>query len=425
MSEPGLRAIRSRQTMVRFFDGLAAERMEELDERKLRRPLVKTHLLELLNGQTPCGSEELRRIFYRRGVELDEVEEGLFLVRDRNGPPEGIGLLERLRPRVVALYSVLKSDALIPWVRRLVYRSPELDHVWLSGLTFGVLWDVLVRLTRPHRFTQLVFKHDSIFHIDAEDAAPAGQAAEGDEEDDAEDRDAEETQEVRERRATSFRLVDRVGVIQERLEQLQRLYSPLYAISQLRFPSPIGRGGHDFYDNGRVTNRSQSFRDHRSHILFVVRIYEQLLRATEEQAWYSIQESVSIPSEFRKIVGAPVVVRFREPLTDVVFDHWIAATFSRKRNRFRLWGHPIRLGPTKVHVYGVDRHLWRPLFLELTAEHCIAIVPNGTCGNTVHRLVTNIQRYLDPGAEAFIGAVAYKTMVEEATRGVPYAVATT
>jgi hypothetical protein len=23
--------------------------------------------------------------------------------------------------------------------------------------------------------------------------------------------------------------------------------SPLYAISQLRFPSPVGRGGHDFY----------------------------------------------------------------------------------------------------------------------------------------------------------------------------------
>jgi hypothetical protein len=209
-------------------------------------------------------------------------------------------------------------------------------------------------------------------------------------------------------------------VIQEKLGDLQRIYSPLYAISQLRFPSPVGRGGHDFYDNGRVTNRSGSFRDHRSHLLFVVGIYEQLLKSTEERAWYSIQESVGVPGQFRKIVGAPVVVRFHDPLSLAIFDYWIAATFERKRNRFRLWGHPIRLGPTKVHVYGVDRHLWQPLFLELTAKGCTAIIPNGTCGNTVHRLVTNIQRYLDPGAEAFIGDKPYKQMVEESARGVHY-----
>jgi hypothetical protein len=217
--------------------------------------------------------------------------------------------------------------------------------------------------------------------------------------------DDEDLEEIIERRATSFRLVDRIGVIQEKLETLQKLYSPLYAISQLRFPSPVGRGGHDFFDNGRITNRSESFRDHRSHLLFVARIYDQLLKSTEEQAWYSIQESVGIPGQFRKIVGTPVVIRFQEPgLNHEVFNQWIAATFERKQNRFRLWGHPLRLGPTKVHVYGVDRHLWQPLFLELTAKGCLSIIPNGTCGNTVHRLVTNIQRYLDPGAEAFSGS---------------------
>jgi hypothetical protein len=309
----------------------------------------------------------------------------------------------------------MKSDDFRRCIRHFVLRSPEIDHVWLSGLTFGVLWELVARLSRPHRFTRLVFTHDSIFDIDS-----ASSELEEGEEETFQDSGEEELEQVIERRATSFRLIDRVGVIQEKLEALQKLYSPLYAISQMRFPSPVGRGGHDFYDNGRVTNRSESFRDHRSHLLFVVRIYEQLLKSTEEQAWYSIQESVAVPGQFRKIVGAPVVIRFREPLTPSVFDYWIAATFERKRNRFRLWGHPIRLGPTKVHVYGVDRHLWQPLFLELTAKGCTAIIPNGTCGNTVHRLVTNIQRYLDPGAEAFIGDKPYKQMVEESTQGIPY-----
>ena len=413
MTETNLRQIHNRHQMIRFFDGYAIERMEELDARKLKRPLVKSHLLEILDGEEARTNQGLRDIFDRRGVRLEPLEEELFLVTDDQ--MGDIGFLERLRPRIVALYSTMKSDELGRWVRRLVLDSPEIDHVWLSGATFGVLWELVTRLSQPHRFTRLVFTHESIFDVDGAALEP------GEDEDEvSQDPEDEEVGQIKERRATSFRLVDRIGVIQEKLKELQRIYSPLYAITQLRFPSPVGPGGHDFYDNGRVTNRSQSFRDHRSHLLYVVRIYEQLLKSTEEQAWYSIQDSVSVPGQFHKIVGAPVVIRFQEPLNRVVFDNWIRATFQSKRNRFRLWGHPIRLGPTKVHVYGVDCHLWQPLFLELTAKGCIAIIPNGTCGNTVHRLVTNIQRYLDPGAEAFIGDKPYRQMVEESTRAGEY-----
>jgi len=417
MTETPLARIQTRHQMIRFFDGYALERMEELDERKLKRPLVKTHLLELLDGKEARTAEGLQAIFARRDVHLRPLDESLFLVADNHEAE--IGFLERLRPRIVALYSTLESEKIKKWVRHLVLRSPEIDHVWLSGTTFNVLWELVVRLSRPHRFTRLTFTHQSIFDIDGSTGGPPEEEEE-EEEDASQHSGEEDREEIVERRDTTFRLVDRIGVIHEKLDKLQRIYSPLHAISQLRFPSPVGRGGHDFYDNGRVTNRSESFRDHRSHLLFVVRIYERLLKSTEDQAWYSIQESVGLPGQFRNIVGAPVVVRFQEPLDPAVFKHWIAATFERKRNKFRLWGHPIPLGPTKVHVYGVDRHLWQPLFLELTAKGCTAIIPNGTCGNTVHRLVTNIQRYLDPGAEAFIGNKPYKQMVEESAQGVPY-----
>ena len=414
MEEVHLRRIQSRHEMIRFFDGYASERIGELDEQKLRKPLVKTQVLELINGQEVRTPQGLHAILGRIGSRLESLDESLFLVTDEHRGD--IGFLELLRPRIIALYSPMKSMDLDRYVRRLVLLNPEIDYMWLSGSTFGVLWELVTRLSRPHRYTRLVFTHESIFDIDGH----AGEPKEGDEEH-SQDTSDEEFEEIIERRVTSFRLVDRIGVIQEKLGALQKLYSPLYAISQLRFPSPIGRGGHDFYDNGRVTNRSESFRDHRNHLLFVIRIYDRLLKATEELAWYSIRESVSVPGEFRKIVGAPVVIRFQEPLKPDVFNYWISTTFGRKRNRFRLWGHPIRLGPTKVHVYGVDRHLWQPLFLELTAKGCIAIIPNGTCGNTVHRLVTNIQRYLDPAAEAFIGDKPYRQIVEESVSGVPYA----
>ena len=406
-----LRQLRNRQEVMRFFDGYTIERMEELYTEKLKKPLVKSYLLESSDPADQQNStEKLRTVFARRGVDLAPLDDSLFLLSDRQ---EGdIGFLEVLRPRILALYSHLKSENLNRWVRRIVLQGPELDHVWLSGLTFSVLWELVTQLSKPHRFTRLVFAHDSIFEVDSPET--------GAEDEDEDSGGEEDVKEIVERRATSFRMVDRIGVIQERLTKLQQLYSPLYAISQLRFPSPAGQGGHDFYDNGRVTNRSGSFRDHRSHLLFVVRIYEHLLRSTEQSAWYSIQESVSVPGQFRKIVGAPVTILFRERLTQAVFDHWITATFERKRNRFRLWGHPIRLGPTKIQVYGVDRHLWQPLFLELTASGCTAIIPNGTCGNTVHRLVTNVQRYLDPGAVAHIGDRLYTEMVKESAGSVRY-----
>jgi hypothetical protein len=134
-----------------------------------------------------------------------------------------------------------------------------------------------------------------------------------------------------------------------------------------------------------------------------------------------VKTSVAAPQEFRRIVGAPLVVEFSEPLEPRVFDYWVESTFGRQRNRFRLWGHPIRLGPTKVHVYGLDRHLWHPLFLELTARGCVAVIPDRTCGNTVHRLVTNIQRFIDPGARAFLGDQPYTTLVQDSSRDIQYA----
>lgn len=415
MADVQLKQLRDRYQVIRFFDGYASERMEEVSAEKLKRPLVKSQLLEILDGEHGQQMKTMQGAFERHGAHLQPLDETMFLVTD-NAEGE-MGFLEVLRPRIVSIYSPLRSDVLDRWVRHLVLGSPELDYVWLSGLTFGVLWDLVTKLSRANRFTEIKFTHDSVFEVDQPETEEDGEEESIPSVDETGDEDAKE---IIERRATSFRLVDRVGVIQQKLMQMQEIYSPLYAISRLRFPSPVGRGGHDFHDNGKVTNRSESFRDHRSHLLFVVRIYEQLLRATEQRAWYSIQDSVGVPGQFRKIVGAPITIRFREPLSQQVFDYWIKATFERKRNRFRLWGHPLRLGPTKVHVYGVDRHLWQPLFLELTATGCTAIIPNGTCGNTVHRLVTNIQRFLDPGAVAFVGETSYTEMVKESAKTIRY-----
>lgn len=413
MTATDIGQISSRKEMIRFLDGYSLERKEELDERKAKRPLVKTHLIEVLDGRPARSEDQYKDLFARRGWALRPIEDGLFRVKDEAG--EQIGFLESLRPRIAALYSTMEAQPLSALVRKLIMNAPELDHVWLSGVTFNVLWKVVTRLSAPDRFAKIVFTHNSVFEVDREP-----ELSEAEEEALEPPGETDDSTSVVERRAARFQLVDRVSVVSDKLSKLQKLYSPLYAISQLRFPSPAGRGGHDFYDNGKVTNRSESFRDHRSHVLFVTRIYERMLSRTEQQAWYSVTTSVNKQGEFRKVVGAPLVVKFADPLNPSTFDQWVKSTFERSNNRFRLWGHPIRLGPTKVHIYGLDRHLCQPLFLELTARGCMAVIPNGTCGNTVHRLVTNIQRFLDPGAQVFLGDQPYASFVEEASLGIEY-----
>ncbi len=70
MSEMDLRYIRDRHQMIRFFDGYAIERMEDLSERKLKQPLVKSYLLELLDGEEARTPQGLLTIFNRRGVKM-------------------------------------------------------------------------------------------------------------------------------------------------------------------------------------------------------------------------------------------------------------------------------------------------------------------------------------------------------------------
>ena len=109
--------------------------------------------------------------------------------------------------------------------------------------------------------------------------------------------------------------------------------------------------------------------------------------------------------------GEPLIIEFGEPISTLSFDRWVSMAFQ-KRNRFKLWGNPIRLGPAKVHVYGADRHLWQPINLEITSKGVVAILPRGTCGNTSpFSVVANIQHYVSPRIQAWIGSEPFESIV--------------
>jgi len=47
----------------------------------------------------------------------------------------------------------------------------------------------------------------------------------------------------------------------------------------------------------------------------------------------------------------------------------------------------------------------------MTPSRFIAVLPQGTCGNTIHRLVTNIQKMLEPDIEVYVGDVLYQDII--------------
>jgi len=407
--------LRDRFDVYRFFNGLSAEAKEGLDQRHTRVPLVKTFLLEHVAHRGNGHPRPPVDIFGELGAEirlLDKCFMGLgFHVLDPESnlqTLETTGFLEQFDERFFAYYTCEKVAEAQKRVARWI-QAPDLDYAWFSSFLLQVVWNEDVSKRGNEKFGKLVFRHESIFEM-PEDFSTSEEAPEEAEHEDSEEGDAsaDDRPEI-ERRKARFEMGDRIGKIRLALTSLQEHYQPLHALHALRIPSQIASGGHELHQTGQVTNRTDSFEDHRNTVRYLYRIYKSVLEFTEKSAWQEISSAQPLRLGAK---GAPLIVKFDEPLSGATFNRWVQRAFQ-KRNAFKLWGEPIRLGPTKVHVYGADRHLWQPINLELTEKGMVAILPQGTCGNTFHRLVTNIQHYVCPKIQAWIGSEPFEKVVSQ------------
>ncbi|MGD0090005.1 MAG: hypothetical protein ABSE73_08800 [Planctomycetota bacterium] len=412
---------KDRFAVYRFFNGLSAEGKAGLNLGRPRVPLVKTFLLEHVarrDGHQPKPPDE---IFRRLGAQVDKIDDTFMSVsvtetdlEDGKVKPRTTGYLEKYNERFFAYYTAEEAafakKRVASWIQ-----SPDLDATWFSSFLLQVLWNKDVSKRGDDRSGKLVFKHESIFEM-PEDSTTATHVTDDDEDTQADEvadeepgDEAEERVEP-ERRRARFEMGDRIGRITAALENLKRDYYPLHALYSVRLPSRTGRGSHDLFQAGQVTNRTDSFLDHRNTVRYLYRIYNAVLNLTEDVAWHAMSNAQSPHGPRVGSKGVPLIVKFGEPLSPSTFDRWVSMAF-RKGNRFKLWGDPIRLGPTKVHVYGADRHLWQPINLELTEKGVVAILPQGTCGNTFHRLVTNVQQYVCPKIDAWLGDKPFQSVV--------------
>ncbi len=369
---------------------------------RLRTNLVKSYVIETVRESD--GTPNAAATFAETaGLKLTELEDGaIYALAADDGV---VAVIEGAETRFPVLHSTRKAQTIDPLVRSTILSSPWLDHVWLPGPFFDALWNWTRDTVDPGRLAKLKFSYTGKY-----ERLDLANTSDEDDLDVEDDESADDDGVISEVRQSQFEVSDRVGVLDARLAELRGLYDPLQSTVQIRIPSTV-RGGHEVYNYGKITNRSVSFSEQQKIVRLVTDLYRRVTEDAEEKLWYSADEEVQ--GDGAGFTGRPVYLTFPERLELSTLHWWADRTFGLKRNIFRLGGQPMWSGPdqTRLHVYGVDRHLWQPMSIEVTRDHMLAVLPAGTCGNTINRLVTNVQRYLSPSVRAWVGEYPYEELL--------------
>ncbi len=396
-------SFRSREEIFDYLDAYAFKRKEEVDHRKLALGLIKSYVLE--TSPSYQSSLDVAGLLHGTGWQSFPVEEGnIQVLYDREGQ---WGFIDPISPRYLMLHTYRQTDQADAAVTKWVHGTAQLDSIWLAGDYFSVLWDTIILPQMPDRFVSFKFEHLARFESN---------------QDQFEDTDGEESEdwnaeEIFERRASTSSITEQARRIEQFLPSLQSSHPAFKAIKMLRLPAVETRGGYEFWSWGKVTHRSPNFREGREQIMSVTQLYAQATKIIEKLLWLQLEHVALKDGEGITLRGAPLILEFSQPLPSESFRNLIEVTFERTQGPLRLWGNPIWLGDKKVHVYGIDLHLWQRIYLEITPRRIVAILPEGTCGNTVHRLMTNIQRYVDPGVKMSVGDVDYSTLIRDVLLG--------
>lgn len=378
----------TREEVFDQLDAYAGRRKSEIEEKYTTEGLVTSYLIEA--HQDEDNGSINTSAFTKRGCSLEELDDGFYFLR--NGEGMDIGFIEPMHDRYIFLHSTQKTQPVDNEIKRILKISPSLDATWLSGEYLKKVWDRRVLGEYPNRITQMKFSYKSYF--------------EGSENGEGEPESAR----IREKPSLGGSIKESSKSIGEFLPDIQEAHSPFRAVDMIRFPAAQSSGSYDFYGWGKLTHRSSSFRVGRTLVSNIVKNYKQITEKIEEKIWFSVKEDgiggVSVE-------GAPLTISLNNKMSEKQFHTFIDKTFEKNYGPFRVWGNPIEVGENRYHVYGLDQHMWEDIRLDLRPSLIKAILPRGTCGNTVHRLVSNVQKYISPSIKCYVGDENYFDIVDK------------
>lgn len=337
-------------------------------------------MLEMIHKGMENGS--VRKIF-PEGVSLEDLDDSLFRVRDsREHGGRIIGLLELLKGRYPVFYTTLQAKHSDRWVSKIVDDTPRLDRVWFSPQILSAIWEQARIVNHPSRYVRLGFEHEAGF---------------------------EESGEFSEHRRSKAYLSDQIGILDQVWPNLKELYDPFHSLVFLQIPAR--NGSYSLNYNGKVINHGSSFLEYRETIDWIVEFYNKVTREAEEILWF---HTTPAGDSGYRLHGAPLSILFDERLSEDEFTNFVAKGLKDRQSKLQIGGFIHPRGRTKIHMSAIDRHLWQPFDMEVTSRHIVALLPKETSGSFVHRLATNIQRYVVPKVQIWLGETSYEEAIRRA-----------
>jgi hypothetical protein len=338
-----------------FLGLMTAAMRNEADERafggRIRNGKIKSQLLE---AHPPERSTEGAAILIkekaeRSGLTLKKVDEGLWALLG-----EDAFFVDALNPRFWLLHTTAPARALKTLVRTELVTDARLDSAWMPK-------DLLDRLEGVRHWMQSSFESDTLFPSDG-----------------------------REQGTRRWR----VQVEGDAPEELLALASqvPRYAAaaslsavgSILREPG-IGEARVVGDYKGAFIATGASF-DLVAGVLWrTMDRYEEYVTDLEELHQLRIKAVEEIGLE---LDGDVAVIDFPVEVDDL--EYFVDALFNAKEP-FRLWAVPRKVADDEWEANAVDLHVGQTLRLEITPRWLRVLLDGRTCGNTLARLVTNLQ----------------------------------
>jgi len=355
---------------ARFVEG-----EEEDGERNLLKSYIVEAHLDTSNDRLHGSLQELRRIGRSLNSRVATTDDKSLLVL--SSPKGSVEFyVDVLHERFWLLHTLSRSIHADTFLSHLIRAGPRIDRAWFPSQLLEVT-------TGLGRFEGFGVRFDStIYRVDESKLAP------NDEEDGWDPLDS---------RLISLSLKTRKGA----RNQLKRLrgadvFPYASALSWVRVRASNGEAGsfalEDITYHGKFTARGTSFTDHQ-HVLGAVREkYQASVEGLERDASIGAREG----EEAHFVSGEPLVFEFSQPIRNM--GAVIPRMFT-SAEPYRLWGVPRRVNTRMLRVHTVDLHVGQPLTVEVTPKHLVAYLPQGTCGNTITRLYSNVQRTLDPGVK--------------------------
>ena len=323
---------------------------------RVRAGRVKSRLME---AHAPEASADgvahlLSQVAQSADLTVDRVGDELWALLSA----DDAFFVDTLNPRFWLLHSTASADTLRRLIRRHVLPSARVDQAWFSS-------DHLRALEGERRWVRSSFNSDQLQPNESGAAVPRRWRVQV---------EGEDPDELLALVSQSERY--KAGAALTAVGSVLRESGMGYAEVAADYQGGFVASGTDFHLVAGLLWRTLD-------------TYEAYVRGLEQA--FQLKTAASEEGGLT-IEGDVAFIEFPHEVSDL--DALVANLFTSKEP-FRLWGVPREVAEGQWEANAVDLHVGHPLRLELTSRWLRVLLGPHTCGNTLARLVANLQHRFD------------------------------